>query len=87
MDEVSSVFRSQLATHPGYSIVTTGASIGGALASLAGITLQQNFPSTYDNSTHLSLDKFIYCGFCQDGAGVHLRAATDRQRRLCVMGE
>ncbi|EIM90596.1 alpha/beta-hydrolase [Stereum hirsutum FP-91666 SS1] len=46
VDEVSSVFRSQLATHPGYSIVTTGASIGGALASLAGITLQQNFPST-----------------------------------------
>ncbi|KAJ2915425.1 hypothetical protein MD484_g5008, partial [Candolleomyces efflorescens] len=38
------VVRSQLASHPGYTIVVTGHSLGGSLASLAGISLKRNFP-------------------------------------------
>ncbi|KAF8057417.1 alpha/beta-hydrolase [Lyophyllum atratum] len=40
---VISTVRQELASHPGYTIVTTGHSLGGALSSLAGITLKQNF--------------------------------------------
>jgi len=36
----------QLRTHPGYSLVTSGHSLGGALASLAAMSLKANFPST-----------------------------------------
>ncbi|KAF7369497.1 Alpha/beta-hydrolase [Mycena venus] len=36
----------ELVAHPGYSIVATGHSLGGAMASLAGITLQMLFPTT-----------------------------------------
>jgi len=42
---ISSV-TAQLAAYPGYSIVTTGHSLGGALSSLVGISLQQNFPNS-----------------------------------------
>lgn len=42
---VLSVVQEQLDAHPGYALVTSGHSLGGSLASLAGITLQQNFPS------------------------------------------
>jgi len=45
-NEVISTVKSQLAAHPGYTIVTSGHSLGGALSSLAGISLQQNFPDT-----------------------------------------
>ncbi|KAJ2915418.1 hypothetical protein MD484_g5007, partial [Candolleomyces efflorescens] len=38
------VVRSQLVEYPGYTIVVTGHSLGGALASLAGISLKRNFP-------------------------------------------
>ncbi|RXW17081.1 hypothetical protein EST38_g8781 [Candolleomyces aberdarensis] len=37
--------RVQLAQHPGYSIVVSGHSLGGALASLAGISFKRVFPS------------------------------------------
>jgi hypothetical protein len=43
---VLSTVRSQLAAHPGYSLVSTGHSLGGALSSLAGISLKQNFPGS-----------------------------------------
>ncbi|KAJ7470885.1 Alpha/Beta hydrolase protein, partial [Mycena latifolia] len=34
----------QLAEHPGYQLVSTGHSLGGALASLAAVALQENLP-------------------------------------------
>ncbi|KAJ7455870.1 alpha/beta-hydrolase, partial [Mycena latifolia] len=40
---VISTVRAQVAAHPGYQLVSTGHSLGGALSSLAGISLQQNF--------------------------------------------
>ncbi|KAA1470190.1 alpha/beta-hydrolase [Dentipellis sp. KUC8613] len=44
--EIISTVKLQLSAHAGYSIVTTGHSLGGALSSLAAITLKQNFPSS-----------------------------------------
>ncbi|KAF8142351.1 alpha/beta-hydrolase [Mycena galopus ATCC 62051] len=41
---VISTVKAQVAAHPGYQLVSTGHSLGGALSSLAGISLQQNFP-------------------------------------------
>ncbi|KAF9457131.1 alpha/beta-hydrolase [Collybia nuda] len=43
---VISTVSSQLAAHPDYTIVTSGHSLGGALSSLAGISLKQNFPNS-----------------------------------------
>lgn len=43
---VISTVKSQLAAHPGYAIVTSGHSLGGALSSLAAISLASNFPSS-----------------------------------------
>ncbi|KAI0310093.1 alpha/beta-hydrolase [Amylostereum chailletii] len=43
---VLSTVKAQLAAHPGYTLVSSGHSLGGALSSLVGITLQQNFPGT-----------------------------------------
>ncbi|KAF5351321.1 hypothetical protein D9758_008016 [Tetrapyrgos nigripes] len=45
--QVLTIVRAQLAAHPGYSLVSTGHSLGGALSGLAGIALQQNFPNKY----------------------------------------
>ncbi|KAF7431029.1 hypothetical protein PC9H_006745 [Pleurotus ostreatus] len=42
--QVISIVRAQLNAHPGYSLVTTGHSLGGSLSSLAAISLKQNFP-------------------------------------------
>ncbi|KAH9479234.1 putative feruloyl esterase A [Psilocybe cubensis] len=42
---VISTVQAELSAHPGYSLVSTGHSLGGALSSLAGISLQQNFPN------------------------------------------
>ncbi|KAJ7090136.1 Alpha/Beta hydrolase protein [Mycena epipterygia] len=38
--------RTELAAHPGYSIVVTGHLLGGAMAALAGINLQMLYPTT-----------------------------------------
>lgn len=46
VDTVLSEVTTQLSENPGYTIVTSGHSLGGALSSLAAITLQQNFPSS-----------------------------------------
>ncbi|KAL0948168.1 hypothetical protein HGRIS_010780 [Hohenbuehelia grisea] len=42
-DGIINTVKSELALHPGYSLVTSGHSLGGALASIAGLSLQQNF--------------------------------------------
>ncbi|KAJ6574314.1 alpha/beta-hydrolase, partial [Mycena capillaripes] len=47
---VISTVRAQIAAHPGYQLVSSGHSLGGALSSLAGISLQQNFP---DNTVRM----------------------------------
>ncbi|ETW78686.1 Lipase, class 3 [Heterobasidion irregulare TC 32-1] len=78
--QVISSVRSQLVSHPGYTIVTSGHSLGAALSSLAGITLQQNFPFspirmyTYGqprtgNDKYASWvnDKFGHNGYRDDG--------------------
>jgi len=45
VDEVLTSVRAELDAHPNYKLVASGHSLGGALASLAAITLKQNFPS------------------------------------------
>ncbi|KAK1227694.1 hypothetical protein PQX77_009282, partial [Marasmius sp. AFHP31] len=47
-DQIISTVRTELAAHPDYNLVTSGHSLGGALSSLAGISLQQNFPEKAD---------------------------------------
>jgi len=44
--EVVAVVTQQLSKHVGYALATTGHSLGGALATLAAVYLQQNFPNT-----------------------------------------
>jgi predicted lipase len=44
-NQVISTVRTQLAAHPGYTIITTGHSLGGALSSLAGLSMKSNFPT------------------------------------------
>jgi len=39
------VVRRQLDAFPGYAVVTTGHSLGGALASIAAVSVKSNFPS------------------------------------------
>lgn len=43
--QVISIVRAQLTQFPKYTIRVTGHSLGGALASLAAVSMQQNFPS------------------------------------------
>ncbi|KAF8575204.1 alpha/beta-hydrolase [Ramaria rubella] len=43
-DTIISTVQDQLNTHPGYSLVTSGHSLGGALSSLAAASLKGNFP-------------------------------------------
>jgi hypothetical protein len=42
---VISVVKSQLAAHPDYTIVSTGHSLGGSLASIASLSLKANLPA------------------------------------------
>lgn len=42
------IVRQQVSSHPDYSIVTTGHSLGGSLALLAAVSLKQNFPDRYE---------------------------------------
>jgi len=42
--EVLDTVKTQLEAYPGYALASTGHSLGGALSSLAGISLKQNFP-------------------------------------------
>jgi len=44
---VISVVKSQLAAYPDYTIVSTGHSLGGALASIAGLSLKSNLPGAF----------------------------------------
>jgi len=44
-DNVLSVVEKQLEIHPGYSIVSTGHSLGAAIASISGLSLKANFPN------------------------------------------
>ena len=46
--QVLSIVGQQVSSHPGYSIVTTGHSLGGSLALLAAVTLQQTFADRYE---------------------------------------
>ncbi|KAJ6506484.1 alpha/beta-hydrolase [Mycena vulgaris] len=43
---VLAAITAQLAAHPGYALVSTGHSLGGALSSLTAISLAQNFPGS-----------------------------------------
>lgn len=43
--KIISLVEAQIATYPSYALVTSGHSLGGALASIAAISLKQNFPS------------------------------------------
>ncbi|KAG5641518.1 hypothetical protein DXG03_004823 [Asterophora parasitica] len=45
--KIISTVEFELTAHPGYTIVTSGHSLGGALSSVAGIALRENFPKVY----------------------------------------
>jgi predicted lipase len=44
--QIITIVGEELANHPTYSVVTTGHSLGGSLAVLGAVTLQQNFETT-----------------------------------------
>ena len=44
--QIITIVGKELANHPTYSVVTTGHSLGGSLAILGAVTLQQNFETT-----------------------------------------
>ncbi|KAF8159363.1 alpha/beta-hydrolase [Crassisporium funariophilum] len=44
--QIIATVKSELDANPGFTIATTGHSLGGALSSLAGISMEQNFPNT-----------------------------------------
>ncbi|KAF8071540.1 alpha/beta-hydrolase [Lyophyllum atratum] len=44
--QVLAIVTQQLRSHPGFSLVTLGHSLGGALSTLAAVTLKHNFPRT-----------------------------------------
>jgi predicted lipase len=44
--QIITIVGKELANHPTYSVVTTGHSLGGSLAVLGAVTLQQNFETT-----------------------------------------
>lgn len=44
--EVDAIVKQQLDVHEGYSLVTTGHSLGGALSILAAVHLKENFKDT-----------------------------------------
>ncbi|TDL21692.1 alpha/beta-hydrolase [Rickenella mellea] len=43
---IISTVKAQLGAHPGYTLVSTGHSLGGALASIGGLSLKSNFPGS-----------------------------------------
>jgi len=45
--QIIAIVAQQLKAHPGYSVVTTGHSLGGSLSSLAAVTIKHNFPDKY----------------------------------------
>ncbi|KAF8507970.1 alpha/beta-hydrolase [Hysterangium stoloniferum] len=45
-DTIISTVRAELKAHAGYNLVTSGHSLGGALSSLAAVSLKSNFPSS-----------------------------------------
>ncbi|TDL16356.1 alpha/beta-hydrolase [Rickenella mellea] len=45
--QILSTVTDQLASHPSYTLVSTGHSLGGALASIGAVSLKQNFPSSF----------------------------------------
>ncbi|RDB25660.1 putative feruloyl esterase A [Hypsizygus marmoreus] len=42
--QILAIVSQQIKSHPGFSIVTTGHSLGGALSTLAAVSLRSNFP-------------------------------------------
>jgi predicted lipase len=44
--QIITIIGKELAHYPTYSLVTTGHSLGGSLAVLGAVTLQQNFETT-----------------------------------------
>ena len=45
-DTVISTVKAQLTANPGYSLISTGHSLGASLASIGGVSLASNFPGT-----------------------------------------
>lgn len=69
--------RLELAKHPDFSIVTTGHSLGGSIALLAAVALQQLFAERYIKSaTWTSTNSFIM----QPGQNVFLRSTENRRK-------
>jgi hypothetical protein len=76
--------REQLIHYSDYTLVTTGHSLGGALASLAAVTLRANFPESYASIAfiHHLVEIFIRSQACED---VHVRTTAHWQPYLRII--
>lgn len=80
--QVIAIVSQQLRLHPGFSIVTTGHSLGGSLSSLAAVTLKHNFPDnevrTYSYGTPRTGNK-IFAGHVNElfGSNAHRAVHTN----------